>query len=53
VGRAIGDSGSGAGKDRRDGQISMKMKRNLQLTVVRRSGRGEHFQDETETRDLG
>jgi hypothetical protein len=39
----MGDSLSGVGKDRRDGQMAMRMNGNLQWTGVRRWG---HLQDE-------
>ena len=47
----MGYSGLDVGKDRRDGQIAMRMNGNSQLTAVR--SWGGHLQDETEAWDKG
>ena len=36
IGREIGGSGSGVEKDMRDGQMAMRINRNMQLTGVKR-----------------
>jgi hypothetical protein len=36
VGEGMGDSGSGVGRDRRDGHMAMRMTGDLQLTGVGR-----------------
>ena len=42
MGRALGDAGSGVEKDRRDGQMTMRINGNLQMTGVRRASRTRH-----------
>jgi hypothetical protein len=49
-GEGVSDSGSCVKSDRRNGQMSMRMNRNLQLAVVGSSG---HPQEETDTWDKG
>jgi len=43
VGQGMGGSGSGVGKDRRDGLMAMKMNGTLQLPGVRRGRGGRIF----------
>jgi len=47
----IGDSGSGVGRNRRDGQMIMRINWNLQITGVGK--RQEYLQNDTEIWDKG